>query len=318
MFPHVDLFVKLNSDPEVMRFILGRGASEAETRQEWSQRMGPQTDAARGLGYWSGFTVGGTFLGWWSASAFREDDRRAGLGYRLVRSSWGLGYATEGARLMLEQAEHAPSVEKVVASTMAVNLRSRRVLEKLGMNPSTPPTNSGQTRCRDRRRERSSTRSAFASVDEPPDEWDRSMTPERPSDFGPGVGPRGVARRQDRRDVALVELTSPSVGEDAAHPCRDALIVRTRLSCLAVPTRWRKRIVQRYAVARGSLRAMCQLLSESKPSPQGAHRPSPLRGLVPLGGVGVAEGEVCPRNVVPALRDRQRALEVGQRPEFRS
>ncbi len=142
---------------------------------------------------------------------------------------------------MLEQAEHAPSVEKVVASTMAVNLRSRRVLEKLGMNPSTPPTNSGQTRCRDRRRERSSTRSAFASVDEPPDEWDRSMTPERPSDFGPGVGPRGVARRQDRRDVALVELTSPSVGEDAAHPCRDALIVRTRLSCLAVPTRWRKR-----------------------------------------------------------------------------
>ena len=93
---HVDLFVKLNSDPEVMRFILGRGASEAETRQEWSQPMGPQTDAARGLGYWAGFTVGGTFLGWWSASAFREDDRRAGLGYRLVRSSWGLGYATEG------------------------------------------------------------------------------------------------------------------------------------------------------------------------------------------------------------------------------
>lgn len=130
---HVELFVTLNSDPEVMRFILGRGASEAETRQEWLQRMGPQTDAARGLGYWSGFTVGGTFLGWWSASAFREDDRRAGLGYRLVRSSWGLGYATEGARLMLEQAGHAPSVEKVVASTMAVHLRSRRVLEKLGM-----------------------------------------------------------------------------------------------------------------------------------------------------------------------------------------
>ncbi len=49
------------------------------------------------------------------------------------------------------------------------------------------------------------------------------------------------------------------------------------------------------------------------PARQGAHRPSPPHGLVPLGGVGVTEGEVRARNVVPALRDRQRALELGQR-----
>lgn len=130
---HLNLFVALNSDPEVMRFILGRGATVEETRREWEQRMGQRTDDTRGLGYWAGFTAAGTFLGWWAASAFCDDRTRAGLGYRLVRSAWGVGYATEGARLMMDQASKATAVETVVASTMAVNVGSRRVLEKVGM-----------------------------------------------------------------------------------------------------------------------------------------------------------------------------------------
>ncbi len=130
---HLNLFVTLNSDAEVMRFILGRGATVEETRQEWVQRLGPRTDDARGLGYWAGFTAAGAFLGWWGASAFCDDRTRAGLGYRLMRSAWGAGYATEGARLMMDQASKATAVEPVVASTMSVNVGSRRVLEKVGM-----------------------------------------------------------------------------------------------------------------------------------------------------------------------------------------
>ena len=57
----------------------------------------------------------------------------SGVGYRLVRAAWGAGLATEGGRAMVEQAFAAPYVEKVVASTMAVNAPSRAVLAKLGM-----------------------------------------------------------------------------------------------------------------------------------------------------------------------------------------
>jgi RimJ/RimL family protein N-acetyltransferase len=130
---HLGLFIELNSDPDVMRWILGRAATTNETLEEWARRMGPQTDRVRGLGYWAGFTTDAAFVGWWSASAFTADRTLAGLGYRLVRSAWGKGLATEGARRMVSHAFATPGVNRVVASTMAINSGSRRVLEKLGM-----------------------------------------------------------------------------------------------------------------------------------------------------------------------------------------
>lgn len=129
---HVELFVELNSDPEVMRYLLGRAATPAETRTEWAERLGPRTDRRRGLGYWAAYDADG-FVGWSSVSSFTDDASKAGLGYRLRRDRWGLGYATEASRAMLMQAFAIPEVERVVASTMAVNTGSRRVMDKLGM-----------------------------------------------------------------------------------------------------------------------------------------------------------------------------------------
>ena len=57
----------------------------------------------------------------------------SGVGYRLPRSAWGHGYATEGARAMVRHAFTVPGVERVVASTMAVNGASRAVLAKAGL-----------------------------------------------------------------------------------------------------------------------------------------------------------------------------------------
>ncbi|MEP9384785.1 GNAT family N-acetyltransferase [Nocardioides sp. KR10-350] len=129
---HLPSLVELNSDPAVMEFILGRGATPAETEEEWARRLGSQTDPDRGLGYWAG-VVDGSFVGWWSASSFRSDPSIAGIGYRLGRAWWGRGLATEGARAMVEQAFSVAGIERVVASTMAVNTRSRHVLEKVGL-----------------------------------------------------------------------------------------------------------------------------------------------------------------------------------------
>ena len=129
---HLEHLVNLNSDADVMRFILGRAATQDETVAEWEKRLGPQSDESRGLGYWVGF-AGEDFVGWWSASSFADDRSQPGIGYRLMRAAWGLSLATEGGLAMINLAFAAPDVEKAVASTMATNTASRRVLEKLGM-----------------------------------------------------------------------------------------------------------------------------------------------------------------------------------------
>lgn len=126
------LMVNLNSDPAVMANILGRPASSSETGAEWSERLSQRTDAARGLGYWAGYQ-GEQFVGWYGASAYVEHLDMSSIGYRLHHAAWGRGLATEGARLMVAQALSAPDITRVVASTMAVNCASRRVLEKVGL-----------------------------------------------------------------------------------------------------------------------------------------------------------------------------------------
>lgn len=126
------LMQQLNADPDVMTYIRGRAATPDETASEWLQRLTHQTDAARGLGYWVGFE-GGVFAGWWSASSFETRSDVSGIGYRLRRTSWGRGLATEGACAMIGQAFSVQGIERVFASTMAVNTGSRRVLTKLGL-----------------------------------------------------------------------------------------------------------------------------------------------------------------------------------------
>ncbi|KQV62964.1 hypothetical protein ASC64_17950 [Nocardioides sp. Root122] len=127
-----DLMIDLNSDPAVMTYILGRPATPDETAAEWRRRLDHQSDAGRGLGYWAGF-VAGSFVGWWSASSFDGRPDTSGIGYRLRASSHGRGLATEGAEAMVRQAFSCRDIDRVVASTMAANAGSRRVLEKVGM-----------------------------------------------------------------------------------------------------------------------------------------------------------------------------------------
>lgn len=55
------------------------------------------------------------------------------MGYRLRRSTWGRGLATEGSRALVRYAFDAVGVQRVWAETMTVNERSRRVMVKAGL-----------------------------------------------------------------------------------------------------------------------------------------------------------------------------------------
>ncbi len=54
------------------------------------------------------------------------------LGYWIVPSCWGLGFATEAGRAVIELARHSLRVDRIVGRHFVDNPASGRVLEKLG------------------------------------------------------------------------------------------------------------------------------------------------------------------------------------------
>jgi RimJ/RimL family protein N-acetyltransferase len=55
------------------------------------------------------------------------------VGYSIVRSCWGRGYATEALRVLLARLRAGPAVRRVIADTFTDHTASRRVMEKAGM-----------------------------------------------------------------------------------------------------------------------------------------------------------------------------------------
>ena len=87
------------------------------------------------LGTWAAeSTATGEFLaGSTSALATSGISANIDLGYRLRRSAWHKGYATEGSRALIDRGFTDLGVERVFAHTMTVNAASRHVLEKCGL-----------------------------------------------------------------------------------------------------------------------------------------------------------------------------------------
>ncbi len=56
------------------------------------------------------------------------------IGWRLVPEVWGNGYATEGATAAMSLAFDVLKHDEVVAMTAAINIRSQRVMQRLGMS----------------------------------------------------------------------------------------------------------------------------------------------------------------------------------------
>lgn len=132
----VDHLVDLDSDPEVMRFLTGGTPTpRAVIESEILPRFLRSYQRFTGYGYWAAIEKAtGAFLGWFSLVP-PEDDRPddVELGYRLHRSAWGQGYATEGAHALIRHGFTELGVRRVHATTYQDNLASRRVMEKVGM-----------------------------------------------------------------------------------------------------------------------------------------------------------------------------------------
>ena len=132
----VDLLLELDSDPEVMRLVNGGRPTPREVIQnDLLPAYLQYYERSAGYGFWVAIeSYTGEFLGWFH---FRppvgSPPDEAELGYRLRQCAWGNGYATEGSRALIRKGFAELGVQRVVASTAAGNLASRRVMEKVGM-----------------------------------------------------------------------------------------------------------------------------------------------------------------------------------------
>lgn len=64
-----------------------------------------------------------------------ECDQGAELGYWIARPYWGLGFATEAGRAVVDIADRGLRLPRLIAGHFANNPASARVLQKLGFQP---------------------------------------------------------------------------------------------------------------------------------------------------------------------------------------
>lgn len=127
-------FAAMNSDPEVMAFfpaVQSRESSDASI-DAWQSQF---TDRS-----WSNWAaerlVDGVFMGFVGLSIPRRVlpfSPCVEVGWRFARLYWGYGYATEGARAALRVGFEQLELVEIVSFTSVLNLRSRAVMERIGM-----------------------------------------------------------------------------------------------------------------------------------------------------------------------------------------
>lgn len=127
-------FAALNADEEVMRYFRGpldRAASDA-----FVDRIEQGFDE-HGYGLWAvEVRATGTFIGFTGLAlqTFEAPFTPAvEVGWRLARAAWGHGYATEAARAALAYGFGPAAKDEIVSITTQTNLRSRAVMQRLGM-----------------------------------------------------------------------------------------------------------------------------------------------------------------------------------------
>lgn len=130
-------FAALNADPEVMRYFpspLDRAESDALV-----DRVVAGMDE-RGWGLWAVEVVeSGEFVGFTGLNPVPADVASASgidgveVGWRLARSAWGHGFATEAASAAVRFARDEVGLAEVVSFTAASNGRSRAVMRRIGL-----------------------------------------------------------------------------------------------------------------------------------------------------------------------------------------
>ncbi len=130
----VDAAAALNADPRVMEFFPSVVAP-ADTAAQIAGTRARLADT--GYGFLPVEVVGGaSFVGMVGLVVPRFEAHftpAVEIGWRFAAAHWGRGYATEAARAVLAYGFEQLALPEIVSFTTVANVRSRRVMDKLGM-----------------------------------------------------------------------------------------------------------------------------------------------------------------------------------------
>lgn len=131
-------FANLNSDQRVREFFPG-----LLNRQESDSSVKLMSDhiSRTGWGFWAASLIQtGEFIGFigledvYFTASFNKFAPAVEIGWRLSFNHWGQGYATEGAKAVLQYGFEKLSLPEIISFTALKNIRSRHVMEKIGMH----------------------------------------------------------------------------------------------------------------------------------------------------------------------------------------
>lgn len=128
-------FAALNADPRVREFFPGLMSRE---ESDHSVKLASDHIARCGWGFWAASLIEtGEFIGFIGLEDvyFQAHFTPAvEIGWRLAFNHWGKGYATEGAKAALKYGFETLRLDQIVSFTTMGNMRSRHVMEKIGMH----------------------------------------------------------------------------------------------------------------------------------------------------------------------------------------
>ncbi len=119
----------LNADPEVLRYTGDEPFSSIDEAREFLTNY---SDFRRnGMGRWAIVSKETqAVIGW--AGLKKHDAGFVDLGYRLLKSWWGKGVATEASLASLKHGFEALGLKEIVARSVPENIASIRVMDKCG------------------------------------------------------------------------------------------------------------------------------------------------------------------------------------------
>lgn len=132
----VSLILELNSDPDIVKYVHEPVlTTEEQAKKILIDIILPQYK--NNLGRWATYTKSSNeFIGWCGLK-YRPELDEMDLGYRLKKTAWGKGYATEAAKHTLDHGLNKLDLSIITGRAHIENLASIKVLEKIGMQFST-------------------------------------------------------------------------------------------------------------------------------------------------------------------------------------
>jgi len=125
--------VRLDSDPRVLKYINGGKPMPRSEIDAAMRRVTRYYALYPGLGVWrASLRNSGRFIGWYCLK-YCPPTTDVEVGYRLLHAHWGHGYATEGARALVDYAFDDLGLGRVIGVTDPGNKASQHVLQKAGL-----------------------------------------------------------------------------------------------------------------------------------------------------------------------------------------